>query len=443
MAFDIKFLLDEITDQYLYDDNPRPWILGFSGGKDSTMLLQLVWLAIRKIDPILRKRHVYVVCNDTLVENPRIAKFIHVTLERIQNAAAKEGLPISVHETSPRLEDTFWVNLLGKGYPAPNNSFRWCTDRLKIDPTTNFIQSKISELGEVIILLGTRTNESSTRARSMKRSKIHIKGERLRKNTQLLNAYIFAPISDVLTDELWVYLLQADPPWGGTHKELITLYRNASGGDCPLVIDTTTPSCGKSRFGCWVCSVVKRDKSMEGLVDSGEEWMEPLIEFRDMLVDFRNDRSWRQMWRRNQDQDDADPENWGPYLPEKRAYMLGELLKAQKLVQEEDPNLILINYQELVAIQVTWHRDSIFDHSVADIYNGIYGTQMSREEFSDDQIFEKDLLEEVCANDADFKLINELLEIQKSKIILVNRYGMQGDLENHIIFDNNRRQHAN
>lgn len=439
MALDVKFLLEEITDQYLNDDNPRPWILGFSGGKDSTMLLQLVWIAIRKIDPILRNRHVYVVCNDTLVENPRIAKFIHVTLERIQNSAAKEGMPISVHETSPRLEDTFWVNLLGKGYPAPNNSFRWCTDRLKIDPTTHFIQSKISELGEVIILLGTRKNESSNRARSMEKSKIHIEGERLRKNTNLLNSYIFAPIGDVLTDEVWMYLLQVDPPWGGTHKELITLYRNASGGDCPLVMDTTTPSCGKSRFGCWVCSVVKRDKSMEGLVDNGEEWMEPLIEFRDMLVDYRNDRSWRQMWRRNQDQDDADLENWGPYLPEKRAFMLAELLRAQKMVQEEDPNLILINYQELVAIQVTWHRDSIFDFNVAEIYNEIYGTQIKKEEFSDDQVFEKDLLKEVCASNDDFRLINELLEIQKSKIILVNRYGIQNDLENHIIFDSNRR----
>jgi len=445
MALDLKYLESEIIDQYLYDENPRPWILGFSGGKDSTLLLQLVWLALRKIEPILRTRHVYVVCNDTLVENPRIAKFIHVTLEKIQEAAAKEGMPITVHQTSPRLEDTFWVNLLGKGYPAPNNSFRWCTDRLKIDPTTAFIQSKISEVGEVIILLGTRSNESSNRARSIQKSKIHIDGERLRKNTNLLNSYVFAPIVDVLTDELWVYLLQVDPPWGGTHRELITLYRNASGGDCPLVIDTTTPSCGKSRFGCWVCSVVKRDKSMEGLVDSGEDWMEPLIEFRDMLVDYRNDRSWRQMWRRNQDQDDADPDNWGPYIPEKRAFMLEELLKAQKSVQEEeDPSLVLINYQELVAIQVTWHRDSIFDYSVADIYNRVFGTQMAKEEFADGQIFEKDLLKQVCNDEADFRLINELLEIQKSKIILVNKYGIQADMENHIVFDSTRRaSHVN
>ena len=438
MALDLKFLQEEIIDQYLNDENPRPWILGFSGGKDSTMLLQLVWLAIRKIDPILRNRHVYVVCNDTLVENPRIAKFIHVTLDHIQKAAAAEGMPISVQQTNPRLEDTFWVNLLGKGYPAPNNTFRWCTDRLKIDPTTQFIKSKISEIGEAIILLGTRSDESTTRARSIAKHESYVKSDRLRKHL-LPNAFVFAPIKDVETDELWTYLLQVNPPWGGTHRDLITLYRNASGGDCPLVIDTTTPSCGQSRFGCWVCSVVKRDKSMEALIDNGEEWMEPLVEFRDMLVDYRNDRSWRQMWRRNQDEDAADENNWGPYLPEKRAFMLEKLLQAQKEVQQEDPNLILINYQELVAIQVTWHRDSIFDYNVAEIYNAVYQTQMSKEEFSDEQVFEKDLLKQVCESEEDFKLINELLELQKSKIILVNKYGIQSDLDNHLTNNANKR----
>lgn len=443
MALDIKFIEAEIEDQYLNDENSRPWIIGFSGGKDSTMLLQLVWKTLLKIPTELRTRSIYVVCNDTLVENPRIVQFINATLSRVQLAAAEQGLPITVHQTTPRLEDTFWVNLIGKGYPAPNNTFRWCTDRLKIDPTTEFIRSRISEVGEAIILLGTRSDESSTRARSISNSKIHIDSERLRKHV-LPNAFVFAPIKDVITDELWAYLLQVNPPWGGTHRDLITLYRNASGGDCPLVIDSTTPSCGQSRFGCWVCTVVKRDKSMEALVDNGEDWMEPLVEFRDMLVDTRNDRTWRQTWRRNQNEEDADPDNWGPYVPERRAFILHSLLNAQKEVQKQDPNLVLVNYQELVAIQVTWHRDSIFDFSVADIYNSVFNTEMKKEDFSDGQVFEKDLLQEICEDEADFKLITELLEIQKSKIILVNNYGIQSDFENHIEKDTRKReQNAN
>jgi DNA sulfur modification protein DndC len=438
MALNLKYIQDEIEDQYLNDDNPRPWIIGFSGGKDSTLLLQLTWITLKKIPAELRRRKIYVVCNDTLVENPRIVKFIHETLNKIKQAAAEQSLPITVVQTTPRLEDTFWVNLLGKGYPAPNNSFRWCTDRLKIEPTTAFIRSKISEVGEAIILLGTRSDESSSRAKSIENSKIHIDSERLRKHV-LPNAFVFAPIREVLTEELWPYLLQAGPPWGGSHRDLITLYNNATGGDCPLVIDTTTPSCGQSRFGCWVCTVVKRDKSMEALIDNGEEWMEPLVEFRDMLVDKRNDRSWRQTWRRGQNEDQSSEENWGPYLPEKRALMLQELLKAQREVQREDPNLILINYQELVAIQVVWHRDSIFEHSVAEIYNAVYKTTMKTEDFSDGHVFEHDLLKTVCDDEGDFKLIGELLEIQKSKIIMVNNYGIQTDLENHLEKDLKRR----
>ncbi len=427
MALDIKFLQQEIFDQYMDDDNNRPWIIGFSGGKDSTMLLQLVWTTIQKIDPVVRTRPIHVVCNDTLVENPKIAQFIRVTLDNIQSAAVKQSMPLTVHETTPKLEESFWVNLIGKGYPAPNNTFRWCTERLKINPTTEFIKSKISEIGEVIILLGTRSAESANRARSIK--KYEVKGERLRKHV-LPNAYVFAVIKDVETEEVWQYLLQNDPPWGGTNKPLVTLYRNANGGDCPLVIDTTTPSCGNSRFGCWVCTVVQRDRSMEALIDNGEDWMEPLSDFRDMLKENRNKRELRDTKRRGSYIEDEN--TWGPYIEEHRAYMLKTLLEAQKEVQKTEADLVLVNYQELVAIQVTWHRDSLFRFSVADIYNEVYGTNLEVQDFDVQDIFEKETLKEVFVDDADYNLINELLEVQKSRYILVNNYGLQSDLENHI-----------
>src|SRR5262249_35821584 len=158
--------------------------------------------------------------------------------------------------TIPKLEDTFWVNLIGRGYPAPGTMFRWCTERLKINPTTRFITERISEAGEVVILLGTRSAESANRAKSIKRHKME--GRRLRKHI-LPSAYVFAPISDIATDDVWQYLTSVPAPWGGRHHQLLTLYKNANGGDCPLVIDTSTPSCGNSRFGCWVCTVVKKD----------------------------------------------------------------------------------------------------------------------------------------------------------------------------------------
>ena len=433
MSLKLPFIESEIIDQYLYDENPRPWIIGFSGGKDSTMLLQVVWRALLKIPDGTRNRPIYVVCNDTLVENPKIVSFINRTLDRVQRAAAEQSLPITVHRTTPRLEDTFWVNLLGRGYPAPNNTFRWCTERLKINPTTRFIQEKISEKGEAIILLGTRAAESQSRARSMKRHEI--KGQRLRKHL-LPNAFVYAPLHDITTNEVWQYLMQIDAPWGGKHKELQTLYRNANtDGDCPLVIDETTPSCGQSRFGCWVCTVVSRDKSMEGLVLNGDDWMEPLMEFRDVLINTRNDRAYREMRRRTDSPfKEEDPTTWGPYTPAARAKFLTMLLRAQREIQlSQGEDMQLISHQELVAIQLTWYRDGIFNHKVADIYNQINEQQIDMSKHEEKFKREEQLLRDVCAdNPDDFNLIQELLTLQKNKSLLVKKRNLKDEFERHI-----------
>lgn len=432
MSIRIPFIETEIIDQYLYDENPRPWIIGFSGGKDSTMLLQMVWNALKKIPAEVRDRPIYVVCNDTLVENPKIVSFINRTLEKIGKEAPKQGMPITVHRTTPRLEDTFWLNVLGRGYPSPNNTFRWCTERLKINPTTRFIQEKISEKGESIILLGTRSDESQSRARSMK--KHSLKGQRLRKHI-LPNAFVYAPLQDIETNELWQYLMQVEAPWGGRHKELQTLYRNANAGDCPLVIDDTTPSCGQSRFGCWVCTVVSRDKSMEGLIVNGDDWMEPLMEFRDELLRARSDRSCREMRRRVDSPYKEDDDNtWGPYTPAARASLLKLLLEAQRDIQlSQGEDMELISHQELVAIQLTWYRDGIFNQNVADIYNAINEQQIDMSKHEEKFKREESLLREVCAeNPEDFDLIQESLTLQKNKSLMVRKRGLKKDLENRL-----------
>lgn len=427
VTFNTKQIQAEIIDQYLAKDNKRPWIVGFSGGKDSTMMLQLVWYALKSIPVELRTRKIYVVCNNTLVENPKIVEYTEKVLERIKNAATEQLMPITVHRTTPRLEDTFWVNLIGRGYPAPNNVFRWCTERMKINPTTQFILEKICKENEVIILLGTRSEESTRRAKSIK--KFEIQGQRLGKHV-LPSAYVYAPIKDVLTDELWQYLSQVPSPWGASNKELITLYRNANSGDCPLVIDNTTPSCGNSRFGCWVCTVVSRDNSMEALIENGEEWMEPLMELRELLVASRSREEYREKRRRDGTEKAGV---LGPYKPWFRAFFLEKLFIAQKEIQQTQPKIVLISYQELVAIQVTWHRDNIFNYNVADIYNKVFGTNIILHVGDGNLVREKELLKESCkGNPADFELINDLLALQKTKTILMNNRGLQSVLENRL-----------
>jgi len=217
MSKRIDKVIDEIIDQYAYaDTSERPWIIGFSGGKDSTVLLTLVWIALKKIrempTPFQLRRPIHVVCNDTLVENPIISSYVDDVLDKIDASARDQNLPIFVKKTAPKLEETYWINVLGKGYPVPNNSFRWCTDKLKIKPTSNFLHEQIDEKGEAIVLLGTRYEESAARERSMR--KHEIKGNRLSKHQASINTYVYAPIKDLMLEEVWYIINTFPSPWG-------------------------------------------------------------------------------------------------------------------------------------------------------------------------------------------------------------------------------------
>ena len=433
MSRRIEYIIDEIMDQYMYADLTfRPWIIGFSGGKDSTVLLTLVWMALKKIKetklvPFQLRRPIYVVCNDTLVENPIISKYVDDVLVQIEKAAREQDMPIFVRKTIPRLEDTFWVNVIGKGYPVPNTAFRWCTERMKIKPTARFIIEQVDECGEAIVLIGTRKAESATRARSIKKHERH--GERLTHHTLLQNTWVYAPIKELMLEEVW-YIINAFPsPWGSDNSTLFNIYMDASADDyeCPTVVtDKSHGSCGQSRFGCWICTVVKEDKSMRSLIKNGRDWMQPLYDFRVQLDQERNIIANRLPFRR-----DGRPaiNDMGPYVFSDRASMLKRLLQVQKTLQEHDPQIKLISDQELIAIQVNWYRDFNFGYSVSDIYNSIYKTSLVMDENSKNKL-EADLMREVCKdNPEEGELIEQLLLLQKSKSLMKRRHGLPNDIE--------------
>ncbi|MCR5407590.1 MAG: DNA phosphorothioation system sulfurtransferase DndC [Bacteroidales bacterium] len=429
----IEYIVDEILDQYMYaDSTERPWIIGFSGGKDSTVLLTLVWLALRKIKegvvtPFQLRRPVYVVCNDTMVENPIISSYVDEVLEQIEIRAREEDMPIFVRKTVPKLEDSFWVNVIGKGYPVPNNAFRWCTEKMKIKPTARYITEQVDECGEAIILIGTRKAESATRARSIKKHEIH--GQRLTHHTLLHNTYVYAPIKDLYLEEVW-YIINAIPcPWGFDNKVLFNIYMDASADDyeCPTVVtDKSHGSCGQSRFGCWVCTVVKDDKSMRSLINNGREWMQPLYDFRIELDSERNIIENRMPYRRDGRRAVND---MGPYTFSYRAKILRRLLEVQHILQLKDPKIKLISDQELIAIQVNWYRDFNFGYKVSDIYNSIYNESFRMEENEKNKL-EADLMREICQNNPEEgELIEQLLLLQKSKSLMQRRRGLKNEIE--------------
>lgn len=434
MAKFIQNIIDEIIDQYLFaDETKRPWIIGFSGGKDSTVMLQLVWEALKQVKDLhgVVGRDIYVVCNDTMVENPVITEYVYRVLDKIEQAAVEQGVPVQVIKTIPRLEDSFWVNLIGKGYPAPNNAFRWCTERLKIKPTQRFIIEQVDEFGEAVILIGTRSAESASRAKSMK--KHAIKGKRLTKHPTQPNTFMYAPIRHLMLEEVWYVINTMPSPWGADNNELFQIYSDASADDyeCPTVVtDKEHKSCGQSRFGCWTCTVVKQDKSMSALIENGLTWLKPLLKLRNELAEERNIIENRMPQRRN----GTDAVNgMGPYFPQYRASVLHRLLKAQKEVQQEKPHVELITNQELIAIQTIWYRDFVFDQKVSEIYRKAYKTDLDMKDQNEKKEKELELLKKSCGkNPQDFELIQELLTLQKNKSLLNRKRGLKEDIETRI-----------
>lgn len=428
----------EIREVYLSDN--RPWVVGFSGGKDSTCTLQMVWKALLSLSPEQRRKPVYVISSDTLVETPVIVRYIDLTLSRIQSAAIEQHLPITTEKVTPTVDRSFWVNLIGRGYPAPSRRFRWCTERLKIEPANDFIKERVAEFGEVVMVLGVRSSESATRAQVM--SFHRIKGSSLARHSSLLNAFVYAPIKDLSTDDVWTYLLQHQSPWGNDNRDLVAMYRNAQAGECPLVVDKTTPSCGNSRFGCWVCTVVERDRSMEAMIDSGEEWLEPLLEFRDMLAETQapeKKAEYREFRRRSGQVSfisGTDKPIPGPYTLEFCKVSLTRLLEAQARIQQTAPpgeDTLLIHDAELHEIRRLWRSErGDWADSVPQIVHAALGREL--EWVAEDAVaFTADdahLLTEVCSNHGvPVDLVVRLIEVERAAHGLKRRHAVHTRIE--------------
>lgn len=348
-----------IQDEYLSSEQNYPWIIGFSGGKDSTLVTHAVFDALLSIAPSLRNRPIHIVSNDTLVESPLVVAHLHAVQSHIEKAASNLRLPIIVVTTQPVIEQSFWVNIIGRGYPTPNQTMRWCTDRLKIQPTSNYILNSVSACGAAIVVLGVRLDESNSRKINIEKRE-NLENSNLSPHSELPGAFIYRPIINLTTDDVWEILASNTPPWGGSHRQLIQLYRDAEGGECPVVLSKEeAPGCGtnSSRFGCWTCTVVEKDKSLQGFVDSGKTRYTCLIDFRDWLKSIRNDPSMRQVVRRNGRVSfnvEKGTHIPGPFTIQARKLILQKLLEVQE--QYGEP---LITEAEIQIIRRIWTEDLI------------------------------------------------------------------------------------
>jgi DNA sulfur modification protein DndC len=430
----VDIAIENIT--WLYAEDDLPWVIGYSGGKDSTAVLQLVWTAVANIPKAKRTKKIYVISTDTLVENPIVAAWVVESLKKINETAGDLDLGITAHRLTPKVEDRFWVNLIGKGYPAPRPKFRWCTSRLKISASTDFLRNVVSTQGEAILFLGTRSSESQARKKVMAR---HLGSTRsmLSKNSdpRLDRVWVFPPIADWSNDDVWEYLVTTDNPWGHSNQALFELYKGATpDAECPLVVDTNTPSCGDSRFGCYVCTMVDKDKSLSAMIknDEDKKWMLPLSRFRDEKLPTTNDAELRDFRRMHRGIDKMVRAGEitlipGPYKQSYREQLLKDLLEAQTEIKasatEQLKNFDLITIEELREIRRIWVEEKCeIEDSLPHIYEKVTGTpypdnnRLTNIPFSRGEL---QLLKEICASPDDpenmqYQMLREMLSIEQN-----------------------------
>lgn len=418
MTQDNKFqvfedIIEEMT--YVYKHDNRPWLIGYSGGKDSTLLVSLVIETVMRLPERERTKHIFIVTSDTGVENPIVKKYMHSSSNKINEFSKKINANIQADIIYPEVVQSYWSLVIGLGYPTPEPpGFRWCTERLKILPMNRYTNSIIEQHGEVILLLGVRKAESSTRKRSI--SAREIEGKILTRHTDIPKAHVYNPLTEIKNELVWEYLLKDDgvSTWGVDMKYLFSLYQGEDLGEEQSVIGQVDkdkiPITGNSRFGCWCCTIVKIDKSLQKFIDNGSKELIPLRDFRDWLVSIRQDPEFRDNKRRNGKvyQKSNGEYGFGPFKLSARQEILKRLLVLQR-----DTGFELITNEELKTIDTLWDLEGdLTRRRLVDIYYEVYGERLPWDEYKE-PLYDLGIIDEIREtaekSDIPFELVTKLI----------------------------------
>lgn len=401
-------IVEEMKIVYLHDK--RPWMIGFSGGKDSTMLVMLVFEMLAKLRPDQINKKIYITSSDTMVENPIVKNYMYKMSEMIGKVGQKWGIISNI--ITPAFDKTFWAYVVGLGYPTPEApGFRWCTDRLKIKPINKFTLDTINQNGEVIMLLGVRKAESSYRARGI--SAREIEGKLLVKHTDIENAYVYNPLTEIPNALVWEYLLKNDgiTPWGSDNKYLFSLYQGENLGEEQSVLGEVDKDriavTGNSRFGCWICTMVKEDKSLLNFIEGGSTELIPLRDFRYKLLSYRSNPDMREKKRRNGAvYENADGElGLGPFTLAARQQILAEILQL-----EVETGFEIITKGELKAIDKMWENEGDLNRrTLVDIYFKVKGEKLPWDDYRT-PLFSESAMEILQSTCKEFSVEPEMMQ---------------------------------
>ena len=406
-------IIEEMT--YVYKHDNRPWLIGYSGGKDSSLLVSLVIEVVMRLPEYERNKKIFIVTSDTGVENPIVKNYMHTSSEKINEFSRRINANIQADIIYPDVSQSYWNLVIGLGYPTPEPpGFRWCTERLKIIPMNKYTNDIIEKYGQIVLLLGVRKAESLARMRSI--SSREIEGKILTPHSDINGAYVYNPLTEIKNELVWEYLLRNNgiSSWGVDMKYLFSLYQGENLGEEQSVIGEINkdkiPVTGNSRFGCWCCTIVKEDKSLQNFIDHGSTELIPLRDFRNWLVSIRQDPEFRDNKRRNGKvyQKSNGEYGFGPFKMSARQEILRRLL-----IVERQTGFELITQDELKMIDTVWDSEGdLTRRKLVDIYYDVFGKRLPWDEYKE-PLYEERVVEEIKkgAEEADipFELITKLI----------------------------------
>jgi DNA sulfur modification protein DndC len=316
----------------------RDWVIGYSGGKDSTATLKIFFSALRKADR--KNSNVSLIYCDTGVENPALDQFAKQTLRSLACELPEEFPNTCVRILKAPVEERFFVRVIGRGYAPPSNRFRWCTKALRIRPVEKYLASVGSNAA---VVLGLRYGESVQRDRSLRAGEGRdCLWQRQREG---IRRDLFMPIIDFALEDVWIAAQGIEYPRSINAFDLEELYRGAS-AECPIVRSPISPPCASGRFGCWTCTVVRKDRSTENLIQQGHGWLKPYLDFRNWLQEFRSAEGMRWPVRRN------GASGPGPFTIFARKKILRKIELLEAYVERE-----LLSAEEIFRIRALWQQD--------------------------------------------------------------------------------------
>lgn len=370
----------EIMFLYLYDN--RPLSIAYSGGKDSTVALDIALKALLLIKEIygadkLNKKS-FVLFSDTLMELDPVIIGILDSLENVKEFCNLNNLNVQVEKVSPDLKNTFWSLILGKGYVLPSKNNRFCSERLKVMPQQSKIEEILSTYEGFIAITGQRADESQDRKERLEAHTI----EGSFKSHDYKGCHLYTPIEKLNSNQVWDYIYNHSFDWVDKNY-LGKVYAEATGdGDeCKSLLigfEASAPGCSRSgRFGCWICPLhFNKDKTLNNL-GKKHTYLKKMEQFRNWLVeDATGVWNWKRDYfihgKHRMKMYDIENHRYGMQLPggyslQYRKNILVRLMDLELEVLKDRNGKYLISDEELSYIQEIWIEDGDIDLSVVSI----------------------------------------------------------------------------